>query len=356
MQAIEKRNSLFNSLTQAIFDKEMANFWLQKVNPLWSVKHGLVQIVKKEFVAHDMVSLTLKCNRLVKMGVAGQHHPVIVEIAGRRCERTYSLTQIDAQHLRLTVKKVADGIVSNWFISESKIGDVFELGQPYGDMQQNIKTSNLTILAAGSGITPMLSLITAIKQSQQLDKVQVQLLYWVKQRSDAAFVEYFEKVAQQYPNFNYQVFYTQETPNDERLNTEHLALVDDVENSTIYACGPSGFVATVEQLFEKAPAVLTEAFSLTNESSADDIGYVNVTLTQSNKVIAIPKGQSILVSLEHEGLKPTHGCRMGICNKCVCNKSQGSTRNLLNGSENTEPSQLLKICVNSAQSDLVIDL
>ncbi|EXE94254.1 Ferredoxin-NADP reductase [Acinetobacter pittii] len=356
MQAIEKRNSLFNSLTQAIFDKEMANFWLQKVNPLWSVKHGLVQIVKKEFVAHDMVSLTLKCNRLVKMGVAGQHHPVIVEIAGRRYERIYSLTQIDAQHLRLTVKKVADGIVSNWFISESKIGDVFELGQPYGDMQQNIKTPNLIMLAAGSGITPMLSLITAIKQSQQLDKVQVQLLYWVKQRSDAAFVEYFEKVAQQYPNFNYQVFYTQETPNDERLNAEHLALVDDVENSTIYACGPSGFVATVEQLFEKAPAVLTEAFSLTNESSADDIGYVNVTLTQSNKVIAIPKGQSILVSLEHEGLKPTHGCRMGICNKCVCNKSQGSTRNLLNGSENTEPSQLLKICVNSAKSDLVIDL
>lgn len=356
MQAIEKRNSLFNSLTQAIFDKEMANFWLQKVNPLWSVKHGLVQIVKKEFVAHDMVSLTLKCNRLVKMGVAGQHHPVIVEIGGRRYERTYSLTQIDAQHLRLTVKKVADGIVSNWFISESQIGDIFELGQPYGDMQQNIKTPNLIMLAAGSGITPMLSLITAIKQSQQLDKVQVQLLYWVKQRSDAAFVEYFEKVAQQYPNFNYQVFYTQETPNDERLNTEHLALVDDVENSTIYACGPSGFVATVEQLFEKSPAVLTEAFSLTNESSADDIGYVNVTLTQSNKVIAIPKGQSILVSLEHEGLKPTHGCRMGICNKCVCNKSQGSTRNLLNGSENTEPSQLLKICVNSAQSDLVIDL
>lgn len=355
MQVIEKRNSLFNSLTQAIFDKEMANFWLQKVNPLWSVKHGLVQIVKKEFVAHDMVSLTLKCNRLVKIGVAGQHHPVIVEIAGRRYERTYSLTQIDEQHLRLTIKKVADGIVSNWFMTESQIGDVFELGQPYGDMQQNINTPKLIMLAAGSGITPMLSLITAIKQSQQLDKVQVQLLYWVKQRSDAAFIEYFEQVAQQFPNFSYQIFYTQETPNDERLNAEHLALVDDLENSTVYACGPSGFVSTVEQLFEKAPTVLTEAFSLTQDSTAE-VGYVNVTLTQSNKVIAIPKGQSILVSLEHEGLKPTHGCRMGICNKCVCSKAQGFTRNLLNGSENTEPSQLLKICVNSAQSDLVIDL
>ncbi|KAB0589806.1 FAD-binding oxidoreductase, partial [Cupriavidus gilardii] len=144
--------------------------------------------------------------------------PVIVEIAGRRYERTYSLTQIDAEHLRLTVKKVADGIVSNWFIAESKIGDVFELGQPYGDMQQNIQTPKLIMLAAGSGITPMLSLITAIKQSQQLEKTQVQLLYWVKQRSDAAFTEYFEQVAEQNPNFSYQVFYTQETPNDERLN------------------------------------------------------------------------------------------------------------------------------------------
>lgn len=222
-----------------------------KINPLWSVQHGLVQIVKKEFVAHDTVSLTLKCNRLVKMGAAGQHHPVIVEIAGRRYERTYSLTQIDAEHLRLTVKKVADGIVSNWFIAESKIGDVFELGQPYGDMQQNIQTPKLIMLAAGSGITPMLSLITAIKQSQQLEKTQVQLLYWVKQRSDAAFTEYFEQVAEQNPNFSYQVFYTQETPNDERLNAEHLALVDGIENSTVYACGPSGFVSTVEQLLKK---------------------------------------------------------------------------------------------------------
>lgn len=107
---------------------------------------------------------------------------------------------------------------------------------------------------------------------------------------------------------------------------------------------------------KKHQPCLLEAFSLSNASSADDVGYVNVTLTQSNKVIAIPKGQSILVSLEHEGVKPTHGCRMGICNKCVCSKTQGSTRNLLNGSQNTEPSQLLKICVNSAQSDLVIDL
>lgn len=58
-------------------------------------------------------------------------------------------------------------------------------------------------------------------------------------------------MAEQNPNFSYQVFYTQETPNDERLNAEHLALVEGIENSTVYACGPSGFVSTVEQLLKK---------------------------------------------------------------------------------------------------------
>ncbi len=62
------------------------------------------------------------------------------------------------------------------------------------------------------------------------------------------------------------------------------------------------------------------------------------------------------MALEQQNIKPKHGCRMGICNKCACTKAQGSTQNLLNGSANHEPAQLLKICVNSAQSDLVIDL
>ena len=55
-------------------------------------------------------------------------------------------------------------------LQKAKLVMFFELGQPYGDMQQNIQTPKLIMLAAGSGITPMLSLITAIKQSQQLEK------------------------------------------------------------------------------------------------------------------------------------------------------------------------------------------
>ena len=355
MQAIEKRASLFNSMAQSVMNSHDANFWLQKINPLWSMNQPLAKVVKKQIVAKDMVSLILQCNRHVQRGVAGQHHPVTVEIAGRHYERTYSLMQVDADHLCLTVKKVDQGLVSSWLVDQSQTGDILRLGQPYGEMQQQVQTPKLLLLAAGSGITPMLSLIEALCQSRQLKAIFVQLMYWVKTHEDAAYAEYLKEVAENFPNFTYQIFYTQE--HDQRLNPSHIDQLKSLNETTVYACGPSGFAATAETLFKHVASIQTEAFSLSQfDTDATDTGFINVTLTQSNKTLAIPKGQSILSSLEHQGIKPKHGCRMGICNKCACSKVQGSTKNLLNGSANHEPSQLLKICVNSAQSDLVIDL
>ena len=355
MQAIEKRASLFNSMAQSVMNSHDANFWLQKINPLWSMNQPLAKVVKKQIVAKDMVSLILQCNRHVQRGVAGQHHPVTVEIAGRHYERTYSLMQVDADHLCLTVKKVDQGLVSSWLVDQSQTGDILRLGQPYGEMQQQVQTPKLLLLAAGSGITPMLSLIEAFCQSRQLKAIFVQLMYWVKTHEDAAYAEYLKEVAENFPNFTYQIFYTQQQ--DQRLNPSHVDQLKSLNETTVYACGPSGFAATAETLFKHVASIQTEAFSLSQfDTDATDTGFINVTLTQSNKTLAIPKGQSILSSLEHQGIKPKHGCRMGICNKCACTKAQGSTRNLLNDSANHEPSQLLKICVNSAQSDLVIDL
>ena len=355
MQAIEKRASLFNSMAQSVMNSHDANFWLQKINPLWSMNQPLAKVVKKQIVAKDMVSLILQCNRHVQRGVAGQHHPVTVEIAGRHYERTYSLMQVDADHLCLTVKKVDQGLVSSWLVDQSQTGDILRLGQPYGEMQQQVQTPKLLLLAAGSGITPMLSLIEALCQSRQLKAIFVQLMYWVKTHEDAAYAEYLKEVAENFPNFTYQIFYTQQQ--DQRLNQSHVNQLKSLNETTVYACGPSGFAATAETLFKHVASIQTQAFSLSQfDTDATDTGFINVTLTQSNKTIAIPKGQSILSSLEHQGIKPKHGCRMGICNKCACTKVQGATKNLLNGSANHEPSQLLKICVNSAQSDLVIDL
>ena len=355
MHAVEKQKSPINSMFDMVLGHNTANFWLQKINPLWSVQQALGKIVQKEQSATDTTSLTIETNRHFKMGQAGQHHPVTVEIHGRRYERTYSLTQLDTQHVLLTVKKVEHGVVSNWLVNDAQIGDIIEFDQPYGDMLIPENKMPLILLAAGSGITPMYSLIKALVQTKQLDQQPVHLMYWVKKHADVAFKQQFDQLMQQYPNFKFDVFYTQETQADARLNDEYLHLVQNLTQSTVYVCGPSGFVVTAEKLFEKAQVLKSEAFSLTPIIS-DETGFVNVTLTKSNKVLAIPKGQSILASLEQQNIKPQHGCRMGLCNKCACNKAQGATKNLVNGQENAEPNNLLRICVNTAQTDLVIDI
>lgn len=356
MHVIEKKQSPLSAFLDVVVDPYTTNFWLQKLNPLWSVNQALGSIVKKEVIAHDTIALTFEFNRKFNVGEAGQHHPVFVVVNGIRYERTYSLTQLSEKTVLLVAKKVESGVVSSWLLESSKVRDILEFGRPYGDMLLPENTDPLILLAAGSGITPMYSLIQALVTSGKIKDTPVTLLYWVKTQADTAFKAEFEKLAAQHENFKVEFFYTQNDgkPAD-RLNESHLKAFNNIEQSTVYACGPSGFTANVEVLFEKAKVVKTEAFSMSPVLN-DDIGFVNVTLTRSNKVVSIPKGQPILVGLEQQNIKPKHGCRMGICNKCACNKAEGSTKNLVNGSQNNEPGNLLKICVNSAQTDLVIDL
>ncbi len=359
------------TLFKSVFDHDTANFWLQRLNPIWSTHQALGKIIDKTTTADGMVSLLLRTNRHFQMGEAGQHHPVLVELKGRRYERTYSLTQMGSHQVLLTVKKVAQGVVSTWLVDHAQIGDIIEFGQPFGDLCLAEAQSNLVLLAAGSGITPMYSLLeqwakqqstkqpdsNATSPQHSSDSQNIQLLYWVKQPQDVAFLPRLQKLAKTYPNFQYQIFYTQAEQPDARLNAAHLELLDPTQhnNRSIYVCGPAGFVATASSVFADFADVKTEAFSLAPISS-DATGQVNVTLTQSKTTVSIPRGQSILEGLEQQGIRPIYGCRMGVCNKCACPKSQGATKNLVNGSENTEPGQFLKLCVNSAQSDLIIDL
>ncbi len=352
MQVTKKHPSPLKPWFDAVIEPRDVNFWLQKINPIWSVNQAMGQLVRKEHVAQEMVRLTFLVNRHFQMGQAGQHHPIWVEVNGVRYERNYSLTQLDSKHVYLTVKKVSEGKASTQLIEHSQIGDCFDFGAPFGEMQLNATQGNVLLLAAGSGITPMYSLC---KQAIAENNTQhIELWYWAKTPAQAAFQDEFARMAQQHPHLKVCFFYTQAAPFDQRFGAMHLADVD-LSEQTVFACGPAGFIHTVEELCSSAQQLQTEAFSLAALSD-DDLGMVNITLAKSGQVLSIAKGQPILASLEQQQIKPEHGCRMGICNKCVCQKIEGSTKNLINGQANQEPGTLLKICVNSAQSDLVLDL
>lgn len=354
---IRRPSSLFKSVVPKITEPHVVNFWLSHINPLWSIDQALGRVVGREQLSSALLRLTIRCNTNVDFGQPGQHHPVNIEISGRRYQRHYSLTRLDRQHMQLHLKRVDGGRVSTWLWDHAQLGQMISFGKPYGEVTLgNFKQQRLLWLAAGSGITPMYSLLNQMANAKKLGNFDITLLYWAQRHEEFAFTKQFDAWQQQYPHFKVHYLCTQEAPFDARLNAQHSQLFGDLSQTSVFACGPSGFVTTAHQLCQHASQLQTEAFSLSLQPSSATEQSVAVTLTKSQKQLNIPMGVPILQALEQAGLEPAYGCRMGICNHCVCHKVSGVTHNMNNGDHNAEPAQSLKICINSAQSDLVLDL
>jgi len=116
-----------------------------------------------------------------------------------------------------------------------------------------------------------------------------------------------------------------------------------------------------ERLFESAGAsdsLELERFTRTPQliPTLDSAGGVRVRLRRSERNV-LARGQgSLLEQLERAGERPTHGCRIGSCHTCKCQKRRGTVRNLLTGAVSAEPDQEIQLCISTPCSDLELEL
>src|SRR6185437_7260344 len=81
-----------------------------------------------------------------------------------------------------------------------------------------------------------------------------------------------------------------------------------------------------------------------------------ITFARSGRVIDGNGSASLLEQAESAGLRPAHGCRMGICHSCTCRKLAGVVRNGLTGAVNAEPDDDIQLCIHAPRSDVTLDL
>ncbi|WP_111655637.1 flavin reductase family protein [Isoalcanivorax indicus] len=333
------------------------DFWVGQVSPLLAWERPLARIVAREVSARDTVTLVLKPNRHVAPVLPGQHVPVTVEVGGRRLTRQYSPTQT-GKRLAITVKRVPGGAVSTHLTRDARVGDVLELGAPFGTMRDDPAVSAWLFAAAGSGITPLMSLLRAQAARGQ---VNTTLLYWARTRADLCFLPELQQMARDWPGMTLIPVLTREAvlASGEASGRPEAALlarhVPDLADRHVYACGPAGFVAQLEQLTgDTARSVLGEAFTPPERVSV--VGApVQVTLARSGRVLEIPAGEALLPALEAQGETPAFGCRMGVCHTCACQRLDGTSEDLFNGRQHSEPG-MLRLCVSAARSHLTLDL
>ncbi|WP_313343710.1 ferredoxin reductase [Stenotrophomonas sp.] len=336
--------------------EELFDFWAGHVHPLWTLRRPRATLVSRHAASADAVTLVLRPNRHFRGVTAGQHVNLGVEVDGRRLTRSYSPTLLDDGCLAITIKAVHGGKVSQYLAQQAPLGVVVELGQAFGEMTLPATLpARLLLLAAGSGITPMRALLRQLDQAGM--PARVDLVYWAQQRDALCFAEEFSAIAARHPGFTLHLALTRDpVAPAARVDGYDFRALGALADAQVMACGPGGFVdAARARLDGQVAALQFEAFTPPVLPDAET-GTVRVELRRSGRTLELPRGTSLLQALEAEGLRPASGCRMGICNTCVCGKASGVTRHTLTGEYAAEPATQVKLCVNSASTDLILEL
>ena len=126
--------------------------------------------------------------------------------------------------------------------------------------------------------------------------------------------------------------------------------------ATVFLCGPEGLADGLETALgaERFADVLRERFTATVAEVPDTDGGTVTHLTSG--VTADNPGTTLLEGAEAAGLRPQHGCRMGICHTCTAVRVSGATRDLRTGEVDSEPGCRVQICVSAPVGDVEIEL
>jgi ferredoxin-NADP reductase len=349
-------------LLKAFVSPAQFDFWSREVGSTAAWDRCQARIVAITEEAPDTVSLKLKPNSNFSGFVAGQHVNLTAEIRGVRTTRCYSITNTPSDKtVDLTIRAEPHGVMSSWLTQAAKRGTVVELGRVFGELLLPADVySPLILLAAGSGITTMMSLIRQAEASSYPQEIT--LLYWEKTPDSFCFNDELDAIHSSPSPTQIHRITTQfqsAWPTSGRISNPQISqLLPNINESQVYACGSSGFVAAAKSIVEPvAKSFAAEAFTpATIVSSPEQEKQFEVELLKSGRTITLSNQTNLLDALEAEGIAVESGCRMGICDTCTCQKSKGTTLDIESRQLNVEQSSPIRLCVSRAVQNLQLEL
>ena len=240
---------------------------LSLFNPVFSARQlrGVVTRVVPETA--DSATIFFHPGRGWQAHLAGQWARIGVELDGVRHWRSYSLSAPAGQDPAITVTDM--GAVSGALVRGTKPGDILFLAPPQGDFVLPEHPRPLLMLTAGSGITPVMSMIrTLVPHRPDSDVV---LIHTARTAADAIFREELAELADQFPNFRVTHWFTGDRGRLDFTSAADLdRLCPDWRQRAAYACGPEDFLNDTEALWEAeaedaAPAAAVRPGTLTIE-------------------------------------------------------------------------------------------
>ena len=176
-------------------------FWADRLAP--GANAARARVLARDPASADAVTLLLQPGRGWGGFQPGQHVGIAAEIDGRRVRRSYSPSGIPRAdgRIAIAVKRVEGGKLSGHLCDEVPVGAWLDIGPAFGELTLPAQPDTpLLFLAAGSGITPLVSMTRALAAGDM--PVPLTLLYWARRRDELCFVDELRGFARDLPGFN----------------------------------------------------------------------------------------------------------------------------------------------------------
>lgn len=288
----------------------------------------------------------------------GQHVTLKADINGNDTRRSYSLCSSPADgEWKVAVKKILGGAFSTYVNEELKAGDTLEVLAPSGTFGVEVSPSeakNYLFFAAGSGITPVLSMVKShlVAEPQSTCK----LFYVNKTAKSIIFKEELEQLRNQFfGRFEIYYFLTKERRDielfngrfdDEKMKVLTKTFIDIPDTSEVFLCGPEKMVKYVSNYLIEAglPKELIHFELFVTGLSDEDIARqerlakqnvegVEVTIVDGGKefVFTMTKEyDNILDAALGAGADLPFACKGGVCSTCKCEIIDGHVEMKIN--------------------------
>ncbi|MCW2513705.1 MAG: flavodoxin reductase family protein [Mycobacterium sp.] len=244
--------------------------------------------------------------------------------------RCYSLcsSPFSDENLTVTVKRTAGGYASNWLCDNAHAGMHLHVLAPSGTFVPKALDTDFLLLAAGSGITPMMAIL---KSALSEGSGKITLLYANRDEKSVIFAAALRDLATKYPD-RFTALHWIETVQGLPSAAALTALLTPFAGREAFICGPGPFMVAAEEALKTAGAaperIHIEVFkslesdpfaAVVIEEDDGDEGPATavVTLDGATQEIRWPRNAKLLDVLLDKGLDAPFSCREGHCGACA---------------------------------------
>jgi ring-1,2-phenylacetyl-CoA epoxidase subunit PaaE len=307
---------------------------------------------------------------------AGQYITLQKEIKGEEIRRAYSICSTPkSDEIRVAIKAVEDGLFSIYATTHFNVGDEIEISIPEGRFLLNPEANkNYIAFAAGSGITPILSMVKTVLETEPTSNFT--LVYGNKSVADTIFYAELNALKESFSNrFKlHYIFSRENVKNDLRGRIDGNVTNYFVKNmyketsfDAAFLCGPEEMILDVSKTLKSnkiaeenihfelfSTSVDKEALSEIKEGTTE----IKVLLDDEETTFIMQQTDNILAASLRNDLDAPYSCQGGVCSSCLAKVTEGKAvmvkNSILTDSE-VEEGLILTCQAHPTTSKITID-